>query len=295
MAQCKFFQMLESRWDRGARGCVGLDSDWHKVPEFLTYMQGAYPDVGKFNRLIVEATAKLALCYKLNVAFYSGSHHQEAQDTLARTIRYIRELAPDVPVILDAKRGDIGNTNIGYVAEAFTYFDADAVTVSPYFGVEAMKPFLDQADKGVIVLCRTSNPGADEFQDLLCFKAGKPWNEAVPVYQQVAKNIAEKWNYNRNCALVVGATVPEQLEQVRRIVGNDMWLLIPGIGAQGGDLEKAVKNGIGNSGGRIIINSSSGIIFVSKGIDFADAARRELERLTDGINGALPKPGSRST
>lgn len=290
----KFFEMLETRWNAGARGCVGLDSDWKKVPNFLTYMQGAYPDVGKFNRKIIEATADLALCYKLNIAFYCGDYHKEAQETLQRSIRYIRELAPSVPIILDSKRGDIANTNIGYVDEAFGYFDADALTVSPYFGMEAMKPFLDQKDKGIIVLCRTSNPGAGEFQDLVVSYQSRPGSlvrDMLPLYQVVAHRVASEWNYNGNCALVVGATAPEQLGQVRKIVGDDVWILIPGIGKQGGDLEKSVQNGINQHGRGIIINSSSGIIFASGGVNFADASRLELKKLTDGINAALPKPG----
>ncbi|MEK7612820.1 MAG: orotidine-5'-phosphate decarboxylase [Patescibacteria group bacterium] len=283
----KFFEMLERRWQDGARVCVGLDSDRSKIPDFLLYTQGAYPDVRKFNRTIIEATADIALCYKPNIAFYSGAFHKEAQEVLAHTIDDIRDIAPDVPVILDAKRADIGNTNGGYVDEAFLNFEADAVTVNPYFGMEAMKPFLDQNDKGIIVLCKTSNPGSAEFQDAILVAADPP-NRSMPMYKFVAERVSKYWNYNGNCALVVGATYPEQLGEVRQIVGN-MWLLVPGIGTQGGDVEKVVRNGLNSRGNGLIINSSSGIIFASKGVDYAEAARQKMLELTEQINSAISK------
>jgi orotidine-5'-phosphate decarboxylase len=227
-----------------------------------------------FNREIVEATADIVCAYKINVAFYEA-HGTEGIRALRRTIAIIRTVAPNVPIILDAKRADIGNTNAGYVSAAFSFFLADAITVHPYLGAEALQPFLEQKDKGIIVLCRTSNPGAGEFQDLRV--------NGEPLYQVVARRVANEWNRNGNCALVVGATYPEELYQVRRLAG-DIPILIPGIGAQGGDVEKTVTAGKDNRGQGMIINSSRGIIFASKGADFAEAARRETAKLRDLIN-----------
>jgi orotidine-5'-phosphate decarboxylase len=273
--------MLEKRWNAGARVCVGLDSDKEKIPKHLTNMGR----VSRFNIDIVELTRHTALAYKPNIAFYSGDEGGYLLRELQRTVEAIRALAPEVPIILDAKRADIGNTNRGYVEEAFKEFDADAVTVNPYFGMEAMKPFLDCADKGIIILCKTSNPGAGEFQDLPVSMGDG--HITRPLYQVVASQVAQKWNYNQNCALVVGATYPEELAQVRRIVGDDMWLLVPGFGKQGGDVEKAVRAGINSRGRGIISNSSSGIIFASTGKDYADVARDETKKLTAEINRAI--------
>jgi orotidine-5'-phosphate decarboxylase len=191
-----------------------------------------------------------------------------------------------VVVILDAKRADIGNTNEGYAKFAYDFLGADAITLHPYLGREALKPFLDRVDKGAIILCRTSNPGAGEFQDLLVSKsqpAEALAKEGRPLYQIVAGNVAGEWNYNNNCALVVGATHPTELEIVRRIVG-EMPILIPGIGAQGGDVEKTVKAGVDKNGLNAIINSSRGIIFASNGLDFVQKAKEEAQKLRDLIN-----------
>jgi len=221
--------------------------------------------------------------YKPNVAFYE-EHGAEGIEALKRTIADIHDIVPDVAVVLDGKRGDIGNTNNGYVKAAFDYLNADAITVAPYMGEESLAPFLAQKDKGVIVLCRTSNPGAGEFQDLpIALGDG---HITRPLYEVVASQIAGKWNKNGNCAVVVGATCPDELRTVRGIVG-DMPILIPGIGAQGGDLEKTVAAGKDSRGRGMIINSSRGIIFASNGADFAEAARRETLKLRDAINAAL--------
>lgn len=264
-----FRQMLETQWSRGNFICVGLDSDEKEIPTHLT----KYTSTGQieFNKSIVDATKALVCAYKLNSAFYAGGGWYN----LKSTVEIIRELAPDVPVILDAKRADIGNTNAGYVSMAFDYLQADAITVHPYLGAEALKPFLDCADKGIIVLCRTSNPGAGEFQDLSV--------NGEPLYRFVARRVASEWNKNGNCSIVVGATYPDELREVRGLIG-DMPILIPGIGAQGGDIEKTVSAGKDSRGYGMIINSSRGIIFASKGADFAEAARRETEKLRDLIN-----------
>jgi orotidine-5'-phosphate decarboxylase len=274
-----FRQLLEAQWSRGNFVCVGLDSEFGKIPEFAR-RSGNECDVSvantivAFNRAVVEATKDLVCAYKPNAAFYEA-HGVEGIGALQRTIADIHAIAPDVPVILDAKRADIGNTNAGYVDAAFGFLQADAITVHPYLGAEALQPFLARAEKGVIVLCRTSNPGAGEFQDLSV--------NGEPLYRFVARRVASEWNKNGNCSLVVGATYPDELREVRGLVG-DMPILIPGIGAQGGDVEKTVSAGKDSRGYGMIINSSRGIIFASKGADFAEAARRETEKLRDFIN-----------
>ena len=285
---CKFFEMLRKRWVAGARVCIGLDSQYERLPASLLKEHGSSAQVA-FNHEIVKATKDFALAYKPNYAFYcgdaAGNFRDEMQTSLLETIRNIHDFAPSVPVILDAKRGDIGNTNNGYVTEAFHAFGADALTVSPYFGMEAMKPFLEQKDKGIIVLCKTSNPGAAEFQDVTLV-ANDPPNRSMQMYKFVAHRVAERWNYNNNCALVVGATYPEELGEVRRIVG-DMFLLVPGIGTQGGDVEKVLHNGLNGQGSGLIINSSSGIIFASSDADYAEAAKRATLKLTNQIDAIL--------
>ena len=274
-----FREMLETQWAKGNFVCVGLDSEFGKIPK-SAHQSGNECEVSiintivAFNRTIVEATKDLVCAYKPNAAFYEA-HGTEGVAALHRTIADIHTIAPDVPVILDAKRADIGNTNNGYVEAAFQWLGVNAITVHPYLGAEALKPFLERADKGVIVLCRTSNPGAGEFQDLLV--------DGMPLYQIVARRVSAVWNKNNNCAVVVGATYPEELEIVRQIVG-DMPILIPGIGAQGGDVEKTVTAGKNSHGQGMIINSSRGIIFASSGEDFADAARRETIKLHNLIN-----------
>ena len=305
-----FRQMLEAQWSRGNFVCVGLDSEFGKIPESAR-RSGNECDVSvantivAFNLAIVEATKDLVCAYKPNAAFYEA-YGDEGIGALQRTIVDIHAIAPDVPVILDAKRADIGNTNAGYVDAAFGFLRADAITVHPYLGAEALQPFLARAEKGVIVLCRTSNPGAGEFQDLpvaIDNEEGKFLAEALGIepkmygyvakpYQHVAYRVAKHWNKNGNCALVVGATYPDELCEVRRLIG-DMPILIPGIGAQGGDVEKTVSAGKDSRGQGMIINSSRGVIFASKGADFAEAARRETEKLRDLINQyrlASPEP-----
>lgn len=271
----EFIKRLEGRWKKGLFVCVGLDPDYNQLPDSIK-SKSAEESILKFNREIVDATADLVCAYKPNSAFYEAQGDQGLR-VLARTVRHIKDNYPDVSVILDAKRADIGNTNNGYVESAFDQLGVDAITVHSYLGREAMKPFLDRKDKGVIVLARTSNQGAGEFQDLLV------GDTKEPLYKVVARNVAESWNENGNCALVVGATYPRELADVRSIVG-DMPILIPGIGAQGGDLESTVRAGRNSKNTGMIISSSRGIIFASKDADFAEAARAETQRLTDEIN-----------
>lgn len=268
-------EMLRAKWAEGKFVCVGLDSEFEKVPKLADGVVG-------FNKEIIKRTRDLVCAYKPNIAFYAD-RGSIGLNELATTVTYIKVSAPDIPIILDCKRADIGNTNRGYVKEAFDIFGADAVTVNPYFGSEALQPFLERAEKGIIVLCRTSNKGAAEFQNL---QAESEFG-SMPLYQVVAHGVAKKWNKSGNCALVVGATAPEELANVRKIVGDGFPILIPGIGKQGGDLEKTVNAGKDSKSQGMIINSSSGIIFASSGDDFAEAARRETEKLHNGITQIL--------
>lgn len=275
----EFVAKLEARWKKGNFVCVGLDSELAKIPQAARENTrfAMHPDAGailKFNTKIIVATADLVCAFKPNIAFYEaqGAHGMEA---LRETVKLIKWNYPDIPVILDAKRADIGNTNNGYVQLAFEVLGVDAITVHPYLGKEALKPFLDRKDKGIFVLARTSNPGAGEFQDLLVGEE--------PLYKVVAKNIAASWNGNGNCGLVVGATYPRELAEIRAVVGN-LPILIPGIGAQGGEVEATVKAGQDIRGMGMIINSSRGIIFASNGPDFAEAARKAVQQLTGEIN-----------
>ncbi len=279
-----FRSLLEARWAEGKFVCVGLDSDYETIRRNSSFSSSPdsrvrWPDVSttivNFNKKIVEATKDLVCAYKPNLAFYAA-YGNEGVAALNQTIVDIHVLAPDVPVILDAKFADIGNTNAGYVKFVFEYLGADAVTVNPYLGHEALQPFLDCKDKGIFVLCRTSNPGAGEFQDYQD-------KGCSPLYQYVAFCVMNHWNKNGNCAVVVGATYPGELGEVRLIVG-DMPILIPGVGTQGGDVEKAVKEGKNSRANGMIINSSRGIIFASSGPDFAEAARRETLKLHGLIN-----------
>ncbi|MEK7135176.1 MAG: orotidine-5'-phosphate decarboxylase [Patescibacteria group bacterium] len=283
--------MLEEQWSKGKFVCVGLDSELSRMPPHLLLigddLLGNAPYgqnlevVLEFNRKIIEATQDIVCAYKPNIAFYE-QHGPTGMSLLWRTINLILETAPEVPVILDAKRADIGNTNKGYAKMAFEYFKADALTVNPYFGGSALQPFLDRKEKGIIVLCRTSNPGAGEFQS-------KWLGEDKPLYQEVAYRVSRDWNVNNNCALVVGATAPAELAEVREVV-DDMPILIPGIGTQGGDLDLAVRAGRDKRGRGMIINSSSAILFASSGEDFADVARQETEKLNKAITTALLQP-----
>ena len=251
--------------------CVGLDSDFNKLPEHLK--NSANPQF-EFNKAIIGATHDLVCAYKPNSAFYEAQGPKGIEQ-LKMTCDYIRQNYPEIPIILDAKRADIGNTNVGYVTFAYDYLGVDAITLHPYLGSEAIKPFLEREDKAAIILCRTSNPGAGEFQDLI--------SDGQKLYQVVAKRVVNEWNKNGNCFLVVGATYPGELAEVRKIAG-EMTLLVPGIGAQGGEVEETVKAGLNSQKAGMIINSSRGIIFASGGEDFAEKAREETMKLRDEIN-----------
>ncbi|HUV46714.1 MAG TPA: orotidine-5'-phosphate decarboxylase [Candidatus Bathyarchaeia archaeon] len=273
MGKNKFITKLEKVIKKNnSLVCVGLDSDTTKIPPFLR----KYKDrIFTFNKEIIDATYDLVCAYKPNIAFYEAEGIKGLK-ALKKTIDYLRKKYPEIPIILDAKRGDIDNTNLGYIKYIFEDLKVDAVTLHPYLGKLALLPFLNLKDKFLFILCRTSNTGAGEFQDLMVkhSKLG-----LVPFYQVIAYQVAKYWNKHKNCGLVIGATYPDELKIVRKIVGKIL-LLIPGIGAQGGSIEKTLKAGDGN----MIINSSRSIIFASSGNDFAEAARRETQSLKNKIN-----------
>ncbi|GLQ96935.1 orotidine-5'-phosphate decarboxylase [Dyella mobilis] len=265
-----FMQALQRAWTgNNSLVCVGLDPEPAKFP---AHLQGRPDAVFEFCSAIIDATADLACSFKPQIAHFAALR---AEDALERLIAHIHARHPGIPVILDAKRGDIGSTAQHYVTEAFERYGADAVTLNPYLGRDSVQPFLDRADKGVILLCHTSNPGAADLQDLDV--GGKP------LYQHVAQIIARDWNTHGNCALVTGATWPEQLAEVRTLVG-EVPLLVPGIGAQGGDVEAVVRHGRTATGTGLMISSSRAILYAGKGEDFAQAARQAAQELRDSIN-----------
>ena len=260
-----FKKSLERKWIQKKYVCVGLDSDFAKIPSSVKREYSIEESIVEFNKAIIDCTFDLVCAYKMQSSYYEAEGSKGIR-ALRKTVKYIKRNYPDIQLILDAKRADIGSTNEGYVKSIFDYLGFDAVTVNPYLGREALEPFLERKDKGIIVLVKTSNPGSGEFQNL--YVSGKP------LYQIVAKNIAKKWNKNGNCCVVVGATYPEELKEVRKIIG-DMPILIPGIGTQGGNIDETIKNGRGKKNWGMIINSSRGIIFASAGKDFAKVAREK--------------------
>ncbi|HVS75811.1 MAG TPA: orotidine-5'-phosphate decarboxylase [Steroidobacteraceae bacterium] len=267
-----FLTQLAACWARSdSLVCVGLDPEIERFPRQVA----DHPSpIFQFNKAVIDATADLVCAYKPQFAHYAA---YEAEDQLERTIEYIHRAYPGVPVILDSKRGDIGNTAERYAIEAFERYGADAVTVNPYLGGDSLEPFLRREDRGVVVLCRTSNPGARDLQDLAVGENGRR------LYHVVAELAATRWNTRGNCLLVVGATYPQELAEIRGIVG-DMPLLVPGIGAQGGDVAQAVRNGQTASGTGLLISSSRAILYASGGEDFASAARAAALSLRDQIN-----------
>ena len=267
-----FMQALRARWnDANTLVCVGLDPEPAKFPAQFAADSDA---VFNFCRAIVDATAPYACSFKPQIAHFAALG---AEDALERLIAHVHDAHPGIPVILDAKRGDIGSTAQQYAREAFDRFAADAVTANPYLGRDSVQPFLDHADRGVVILCRTSNPGAGDLQDLVI--------DGRPLYQHVAEKVAREWNAHGNAALVVGATWPEQLREVRAIVG-DMPILVPGVGAQGGDVEAVVRNAATADGTALLVSSSRAILYASQGDDFAEAAANAARDLRDAIRRA---------
>jgi len=264
-----FYERLEAIWKKSdSMVCVGLDPDLAKLPPHL--LKSSTP-IFDFNKALVDATCDYVCAYKPQGAYYAG---QECEDELAETIFYIKKNHPDIPVILDIKRGDIGSTAEMYAREAFDRFHADAVTVNPYMGSDALKPFTDYAERGTVILCRTSNPGGNDIQNLVC--------NGKPVYEHVAELARDRYNYNRNVALVIGATYPGELANIRAIC-PEMPFLVPGVGAQGGDVAKVLEHGCSAGGYGLVINSSRGIIYASKGEDFAEKAGTAAKELRDHI------------
>ena len=265
-----FYDQLDRAWTvSGSSLCVGLDPDPARFPKPLDRGHDA---VFRFCKEIVDATADLVCAFKPQIAYFASQREEAALEQLCE---HIRTNHPDVTLILDAKRGDIGSTAEHYAREAFARYGADAVTVNPYLGTDAATPFLERG--GVVALCRTSNPGSGELQDL---DVG-----GAPLYERVAAMVAERWSQVGDCGLVVGATYPEQLASVRRIA-TDLPILVPGVGVQGGDLAASVRLGSTGPGTGLIASSSREILYASSGDDFADAARAVARRTRDAIRAA---------
>lgn len=269
-----FMAKLEARFSEGKFVCVGLDPDINKTPRDHNRKHKKVEDaVFEFNKEIIDATAEQVCAFKPNSAFYEA-YGEDGWRALKRTAAYLAERYPDIPTILDAKRADIGHTNDRYAVAIFDELGFGALTVHPYLGQEALELFLERKDRGIFVLVRTSNPGSGEFQDLIV------GNEML--YERVARSVATGWNQNWNCGVVVGATYPQELAKVRSIVG-EMPILVPGVGAQGGDAGAAFKAAKNKRGGGVLIAASRSVIYAEDGPDFAAAARKAVENLSREI------------
>jgi len=267
----RFTEMLAAAWEKNnSLLCVGLDPDPARLPACLRQKPDA---LFQFCAAIVDATAPLVCAFKPQIAYFSA---HRAEETLERVIAHIHTRHPGIPVILDAKRGDIGPTAQQYAREAFVRYQADAVTLNPYMGLDSIEPYFDYPEKGVILLCRTSNPGGSALQFMES-------QDGEPLYLRVARLAAEEWNKTGQCGLVVGATFPAEIARVRAIVG-DMPLLVPGIGAQGGDIAATLKAGKTADGRGLILNSSRAILYAGAGEDYATAARDAAKQTRDAIN-----------
>lgn len=251
--------------------CLGLDSELSKLPEQI--QTNSNPQF-EFNKAIIDATRDLVCAYKPNPAFYEARGDRGVVE-LKMTCDYLKKTYPEIPIIIDAKRGDIGNTNNGYAKYVFQYLQADAITVMPYMGIESLEPYFNYTDKGIIVGCHSSNPGAKEFQELII--------DNNPLYRIVADQLVKQHGNSPNCMIFMGATYPEQLTGIREIVG-DMTMLVPGIGTQGGDLRTFIKSGLNSQKTGLIINASRSIIFSSPFADFALKAREQTIKLKEEIN-----------
>ncbi|KQT12208.1 orotidine-5'-phosphate decarboxylase [Ramlibacter sp. Leaf400] len=272
-----FLEMLRGAQERnGSMLCVGLDPEPKRFPAGL---RGDASRIHEFCARIVDATADLAIAFKPQIAYFAA---HRAEDQLEKLIAHMRRVAPHVPVILDAKRGDIGSTAEQYAIEAFERYGADAVTLSPFMGFDSVAPYLKHEGKGAFLLCRTSNPGGDDLQNQrLGSVEGSPL-----LYEHVARLAQGPWNLNGQLGLVVGATYPNEIERVRAIAPT-LPLLIPGVGAQGGDAVATVRAGW-RADAPIVVNSSRAILYASSGEDFAQAARREAEKTRAALEAAKP-------
>ena len=280
MTTTPFLELLARAGQRNrSMLCVGLDPEPAKFPGDW---RGDARRIFDFCAAIVEATADTVNSFKPQIAYFAA---HRAEDQLERLIAHIRRVAPGVPVILDAKRGDIGSTAEQYAREAFERYQADAVTLSPFMGFDSVQPYLKYPGKGAFLLCRTSNPGGDDFQNQhLASVEGQP-----RLYEHIARLAQGPWNLNGQLGLVVGATYPAEIERVRALAPT-LPLLIPGVGAQGGDAAATVKAGwrgdAAGDTGPIIVNSSRAVLYASSGTDFADAARRVAEQTRNQLQTA---------
>ncbi len=255
--------------ERDSLLCIGLDIDEERMPVFL--FESSMDPYFEFNKSIIDSTKDLVCAYKLNLAFYEALGEKGYQ-LLRKTISYVPK---DIVVILDGKRGDIGNTARMYAKALYDILEGDAVTLNPYLGLDSIKPFLKYPGRCCFILCKTSNPSSKDIQDLKI--------DDKPLYYRVAEKILE-WSKLGLCGAVIGATYPREIKELRELLGEVTPLLIPGIGAQGGDVEKTVKYGVNSKGGGIIINVSRSIIYAGSDEDFADKAREMAIRLRDNIN-----------
>lgn len=277
MTERNFTSLLHARWNAGTSVSVGLDPEIERFPAGLR-TQPPHDAILEFFRQVITATGDHAAAYKPNAAQFEALGDNGIA-ILRDVIAMVNDLAPAVPVIVDAKRADIGNTNSYYATAVFDHLGADAVTVHPYLGPEAMQPFLERRDKGIIVLARTSNPGAGRYQDLSV--------NGMPLFQYIARDVAQEWNINGNCGLVVGATYPEEMKLVRS-VAPDLPILVPGIGAQGGDVEATVRNGQTANGHGLLLHAGRSLMyaFEKRGGSVEEATRAEVEALTQEIAAA---------
>lgn len=266
----KFYSKLRNSWERSnSLVCIGLDPLIEKMPFHLRNNKNS---IFEFNKSIIDQTAAHVCAFKPQIAYFSS---QRAEAALEDTIAYIHEKFPHIPVILDAKRSDLASTAEQYATEAFDRYKADALTVVPFQGTDALRPYLERKDKGVILLCRTSNPSSAELQDLKV--------DGEPIYRIIANRAVNDWNYNGNISLVVGATQPNELREIRSLV-SEMPLLIPGVGAQGGQIESTVLCGIDSSGAGLIVSSSRAVLYASEGEDFAERALDVVLKMKNELN-----------
>lgn len=267
-----FSDKLATAWDASdSMLCVGLDPDPTRIPAHLGI---GFESVQRFCIDVIDAVADVACAVKPQIAYFSAIG---AESVLEIVCEHVRLRHPHLVLILDAKRGDIGDTAALYAREAFERYGADAVTVNPYLGTDSLAPFLTTPGKGTIVLCRTSNAGSGEFQSQA--------TDGEPLYERVARTAADTWSTMGDCALVVGATYPDELARVRELVG-DMPILVPGVGAQGGDIDAVVRAGRTRDGRGLIINSSRAVLYADDGRDFARAARNVAIATRDAIRAA---------
>jgi len=268
-----FKSKLSKSWENNnSLLCIGLDPDLSKLPQKFRNTKSPFFE---FNKAIIDSTKDLVCAYKFNSAMYE-SLGADGIEQLHKSCMYIQNISPDLPIILDFKRGDIGNTNSYYADFAFKYLNADAITISPYMGKEANGAFLSYKSKGIIVLCRTSNPGAGEFQDLKI--------NGRHLYRIVADEVMNSWDYNNNCSLVIGAPYPKELYEIRKSLGNKVIFLIPGVGTQGGSIKDTVMSSINDVGEGIIINVSRGVIFQPEAKDYDSSVREKALEFKNEIN-----------